>query len=78
MFTREFMTQLKERGVDQGHIININRYKTTPFHSLQMQFLILAACARVTVLALSFSRRSFIHSVHRAAEISDRFYALVR
>ena len=27
MFTREFMTQLKERGVvDEGHIININRY----------------------------------------------------
>ena len=26
VFTREFMTQLKERGVDEGHIININRY----------------------------------------------------
>ena len=23
---REFMTQLKERGVDEGHIFNINRY----------------------------------------------------
>ena len=25
--TREFMAQLKERGVDEGHIININRYE---------------------------------------------------
>ena len=25
VFTREFMTQLKERGVNEGHIININR-----------------------------------------------------
>ena len=32
---------------------------------------------RVTVLALSFVR-SFIRSVHRAAEMSGRFYALVR
>ena len=26
VFTREFMTQLKERGEDEGHIININGY----------------------------------------------------
>ena len=35
--------------------------------------LTLAACARVTVLALSL-----IRSVHRAVGISDHFYALVR
>ena len=61
MFTREFMTQLKERGVDQGHIININRYKTTPFHPLQMQFftvlLVIKLAVRSCILPRSMPSR---------------------
>ena len=48
--------------------------------------LTLGKCAKVTVLALSLTLGAcarlapslFILSVHRAAEISDHFYALVR
>ena len=52
----------------------VNQFKVT---TNWKKLLRLTLGRRVTVLALSFVR-SFIRSVHRAAEMSGRFYALVR
>ena len=32
VLTREFMAQLKERKVDEGHIVIINRYRIARYH----------------------------------------------